>query len=143
MQKLSCIVITFGCKDTDVQWPRSQHYYLCPPEKYIYNNITADRARPRKMILLFSEDCRCIIFHERYLWWDFYYKCVQCLYPLFIAAELFDTFTSFCHRYLLLIFVISWLIYVWSNNLCNSFIFLSTKTLSTYRSFLWIEILND
>lgn len=70
--------------------PRSCHYYLYPPEKYIYNNITPDRARPRKMIFPFSEDCRCIIFHDRYLWWDFYYECVQCLYPFFIAAELFD-----------------------------------------------------
>lgn len=61
-----------------------------PSEKYIYNNITPDRARPRKMIFPFPEDCRCIIFHDRYLWWDFYYKCVQCLYPFFIAAELFD-----------------------------------------------------
>lgn len=42
------------------------------------------------MIFPFSEDCRCIIFHERYLWWDFYYKCVRCLYPFFIAIELFD-----------------------------------------------------
>lgn len=67
-----------------------QYYYLYPSEKYIYNNITADRACPRKMISPFSQDCRCIIFHDRYLWWDFYYWCVRCLYPFFIAAELFD-----------------------------------------------------
>lgn len=70
--------------------PRGHHYYLCPLEKYIYNNITADRARPRKMIFPFSQDCRCIIFHDRYLLWDFYYECVRCLYPFFIAPEIFD-----------------------------------------------------
>lgn len=58
--------------------------------KYIYNNISVDRARPRKIISPFPEDCRCIIFHDRYLWWDFYYKFVRCLYTFFIAIELFD-----------------------------------------------------
>lgn len=61
-----------------------------PRENYIYNNITATAPRPYKMIFPFSEDCRCIIFHERYLWQDFYYGCVRCLYPFFIGIELFD-----------------------------------------------------